>query len=50
MAANPITFTEIAAWDSLMQRGVTEFEVACIVALDRVRLKWAAKRAESKNG
>lgn len=43
MAANPISYTEIDAWDRLMRRGVMEFEVACIRDLDGVRLKWANK-------
>lgn len=44
MAANPITYTEIDAWNRLMRRGVSDFEVACIRDLDGVRLTWANKR------
>lgn len=43
MTANPISFQEIAAWDSLMRHGVTDFEVSCLRALDVVRLKWSNK-------
>lgn len=43
MVANPITYTEIDAWNRLMRHGVSDFEVSCICALDQVRLKWANK-------
>lgn len=44
MAANPITYTEIDAWDRLTRRGASEFEVSCLRALDELRLKWVSKR------
>lgn len=40
MAPNPISYSEIYAWDKLTNRNIMEFEVRCIKAFDNVKLEF----------
>lgn len=43
VAANPISYTEIAAWSALTGRRPDPFEVECIAAIDALVLKTSRK-------
>lgn len=49
MSVNPISFQEIQAFNLLYDLNLADWEVDCIIALDRVALKQYQKQQEEQS-